>query len=427
MFELYRAGQNDAGKDLEAEWSFDPEDEELIRSLKRQRTDVGAAHLRAAIHEERVDSEILCQLGYHPDQSFSEKLSTIDGVLDICGPDLLHQISKCFMDWLFRKWLYPLMRKIWRDKDFSEAALESELDCRFALMPKFKDLRRFSHDILSEDHHWTVHEYKAMMKVMVGALQGICPSEGIALLREYLHIHRLSHYIIHTEESLQWLENAVETFNKFLQMPGDPFVKYDLVDPDHEPQKLHYFRHYAECVQRKGTLTSYSTDLTEIHHKPFKDAYKCSNKRDTDYMKFILRNYTVISTFQNMTGGFVREKEKTSDEDTLSEDEDMQSEDEEEVDLLFRNKIGEDSKNDEEGSDISPDESDRIYVWKHKRRKGWPRRASETEKILDLTGLLSALKQYLLSDATDSSQSIKDTEFDPFIAVYDSILMEWPA
>jgi hypothetical protein len=57
------------------------------------------------------------------------------------------------MDWLFRKWLHLLMIKVWKGKGFSEAALESELNTRFALMPNFKDLRRFSHGILSEDHH----------------------------------------------------------------------------------------------------------------------------------------------------------------------------------------------------------------------------------------------------------------------------------
>ena len=59
-----------------------------------------------------------------------------------------------------------------------------------------------------------------MMQVILGALHSLCPPEGIALLREYLYIHRLSQYLVHTGKSLRWFEDAIKTFFKMLRAPG---------------------------------------------------------------------------------------------------------------------------------------------------------------------------------------------------------------
>jgi hypothetical protein len=71
-----------------------------------------------------------------------------------------------------------------------------------------------------------------MMKVIVGILEGICPPEGIALVIEYLHIYRLSHYAINTDESLEWLVSTISTFWKILKAPNGPFVTNELIDND---------------------------------------------------------------------------------------------------------------------------------------------------------------------------------------------------
>jgi hypothetical protein len=104
-------------------------------------------------------------------------------------------------------------------------ALAEELDARFAIMPVHKNRRRFSDGILSQKHHWSVHEYKAMMKVIVGVLTGLCPSDAFPLLIEYLHVHYVAHYSCQTEESLEWLESATKAFFKILYNPTGPFVK----------------------------------------------------------------------------------------------------------------------------------------------------------------------------------------------------------
>ena len=85
-----------------------------------------------------------------------------------------------------------------------------EFNSRFALMPGYTSIRRFEHGVLTKTHTWTVHEYKEIMKVIIGALIGLCPTEGIHLVMQYLDIHRLAHYSCHTDESLAWLENSVD-------------------------------------------------------------------------------------------------------------------------------------------------------------------------------------------------------------------------
>src|SRR5437762_507257 len=190
--------------------------------------------------------------------------------MDAVGPDLLHQISKCFMDYLIKAWIWKLIEITWKGKALLPQ-VKLEFDARFAIIPKYTNLRRFNDGIIAEKHHWTVYEYKQMMKTIVGTLIRLCPSEGIFLIREYLHIHHLSHYNIHTDESLK---DSIKTFFQCLQNPIGPFIKHNLVQPDYEPQRLHYFYHYIDTVIAKGALPSYSTDRTEIYHKAYKNAFQ---------------------------------------------------------------------------------------------------------------------------------------------------------
>ena len=48
-----------------------------------------------------------------------------------------------------------------------------EVDCQFVLVSGYPNLHRFANGVFTENHHWTVHEYKAMRKVTVGMLAGL--------------------------------------------------------------------------------------------------------------------------------------------------------------------------------------------------------------------------------------------------------------
>ncbi len=263
------------------------------------RTDAHALEQRARCN----DSVPLRALGYHPQHPFSTNYPFGTGIIDAVGPDLLHQISKCFMDYLIKAWIWKLMKITWKGRGFSKTQLKMEFDSRFALMPGYTGIRRFEHGVLTKTHAWTVHEYKEIMKVIIGALIGLCPAEGIHLVMQYLDIHRLAHYSCHTDESLAWLENAVDQFFEQLKSPNGPFIKYSLVSPESETQKIHYQRHYANTVREKGALPSSSTDRTEPLHKLLKDAWRRSNK-GKDSIEFVLKEHTTLSAFQSHIDSF---------------------------------------------------------------------------------------------------------------------------
>ena len=209
-------------------------------------------------------------------------------------------------------------------------------------------MRWFREGIISQTHPWTCHEMKGLMRQAIGCLIGLCPPEGISLIRDYLHIHRLSHYTVHTEESLAWLEDAVITFSNHLRAPAGPFARTMYNSGDCEPQRLHYFRHYAQSVHEKGALPSYSTDRTEIWHKWLKESWERSNKGE-DSMEYILREHTRRNAFQEMLDSFaagdghlggkdrdrVTGKRAASGEDVTEEEE----EEEEEAPSPSRNDI----------------------------------------------------------------------------------------
>lgn len=125
-------------------------------------------------------------------------------------------------------------------------------------------------------------------------------------VREYLIINYLSQYPVHNDTSLGWLDGAIDTCWKILRNPKGRFVhlkdnvrfKDSVVTETGGSSKLHYFRHYAKCVREKGTLTSYSTDRTEIWHKILKAAYNRSNKLPDHVNKFILTYVGRITTFR---------------------------------------------------------------------------------------------------------------------------------
>src|SRR5579859_4223108 len=139
-----------------------------------------------------------------------------------------------------------------------------EIDSRFILVPRYPNLQCFSNGVFTGNHQWTVHKYKAMMKITIEYLARVCPLEGIHLIYEYLYIHQLSHYAIYISTLLDWLRSTVVMFWKILTDPQGPWVKRGLLTSEFLPwQQLHYFVHYVDSVIEKGALSSYSTNRTE--------------------------------------------------------------------------------------------------------------------------------------------------------------------
>jgi hypothetical protein len=308
-----------------------------------------------------------------------------------------------FMDYLMLKWIYPLMQKT-LPSGVTKAALKVEFDTRFALMPTYPDACKFQDGIFTEKHFWSVHDMKQMMKVVVGALVGICPPEGVRLVREYLHIHRLAHYSCHTEESLQWLESAISTLFRDLKHLGGDFVRHDIVHVDYRlPQKAHYFYHYVETVRAKGALPSYSTDRTEIFHKPLRSAYSRSNKKGDEAIQFILKENTIHSAFQSMVYQF-KEPEVVEQGEGLPE-------------AMRHNGDG-------NLEDTEPVEDE---VLARLRTYGWPKHAyqkmktSVAEDKFELEGFKAEVQRYFRQRDPD------DIDTDPLVYVANSIELGYPS
>jgi len=224
-----------------------------------------------------------------------------------------------------------------------------------------------------------------MMKVIVGCLVGLCPVDGIDLMREYLHIHRLAYYSVHTEDSIEWLESAVESFSSKLRDPAGPFVKEELIanGGDYEPQRLHYFRHYAHAIREWGAMLSFSTDRTEIWHKPLKAAYARTNKVEATATKQILLQYTTLTSFQNMIDNFdaMLPTDAEIDRDPVPDSAERHGDDFEGRDL----------------TEIPPQAPAGItsITWPKHPRSGWKTvSAVATQEQLQLCGFTAALSRY---------------------------------
>jgi len=386
------------------------------KRIAEKRTDNEAKQWREGYFRGVVTFQQLRHAGYHPQHPFSS-LYPYGGILDAVGPDLLHQVTKCFMDYLFNCWIYPLIlshgkkhfRKIQLDVDI-------EIDARFALVPSWTGMRWFREGIISQTHPWTCHEMKDMMRQAIGCLIGICPPEGISLMRDYLHIHRLSHYTVHTDESLAWLEDAVITFSNHLRAPASPFARKMFNSGDCEPQRLHYFRHYASAVREKGALPSYSTDRTEIWHKWLKESWDRSNKGE-DSMEFILREHTRRNAFQEMLNLFA---------DSRGDDQASERNEKGLNGVALLDGDDEDEELREPDEDRQSARADvRTITWPKSSRKLWrivP--ADMTEQLLELPGFHEALVQYFRKrDLVSMSDSTAWPN--PRIRVYNSIKVSY--
>jgi len=398
------------------------------------RTDAHAANARERQKHGEITLRELMDLGYHKTKPYASEFPH-NGILDSLCPDLLHGVSKCFSDYIMKRFIWPYMQYSWKKKGVAASLLRMEFDSRFALVPSYMGLRRFKDGILTQNHHWTVHEHKEMMKVTLAVLAGICPPDGLELLREYLHIHRLSHYHVHSEESLGWLESAISVFWSILKRPTGGFIKAGLITNEFDVQRLHYFMHYAESVREKGSLTSYSTDRTEIWHKPIKSAFRRSNK-GKDSMRFILKEQSVLSAFQSRLGMLDLDESQTNGTDSnggnsngvdangaekeleeLSDKEDSNSDNEE---LGLPREIG-------TAEQITAlHKSEKAILWPRNARPGFRQISTtdaESKTNFGNANFSKAVKQYLLEAHPGDSSS--RNEFIT-VSIYSNITIRYP-
>jgi Plavaka transposase len=428
-----------------------------LRSASPRR-DTDATKARVDFQEGRITETELREGSYHENHVFSANYRW-GGIMDAMCPDLLHQVSKCFKDYAMDKWVVKLIKLTHCGKNgVAEKDVLQELDSRFILIPGYKRLHRFKYGVFTQTHFWTVKEYKEIMKVIMGVISGICPTAGVDLAREWLHIHRLSHYPVHTDESADLLRDSIHTFWKVLKDPHGPF----LTQPDGEPlvpranyatTKTHVMAHYPDHIRKKGILIACSTDRTEPWHKPLKRFYLRSNK-GADWEVQVLRAESRYCAFESYIDSFLREELLSNDDldkpavadhgkatprecAPIMEDlEDLEDVEVEEQQLVVPAAGSTNNATTDAQSDPVPPPTTSLAFCKLKR-KGWPMSASTTENILKLDGFAHQLELHfrrtLLPESSLPTRKRKHTRVNSHssdasgisVTVYDSLTITY--
>ncbi len=182
-------------------------------------------------------------------------------------PDVLHQLYQGIMKHLIA-WIV-------------EAYGAEEIDARCRRMPPNHNIRSFMKGITALTRVTGV-EHDQMCRILLGLVVD-APLEGglssaplIRAVRALLDFLYLAQYPVHTDETLELLENALAVFHDNKEI----FVDLGIREGWNIP-KLHFALHYAELIRLLGTTDNFNTEYTErLHIDLAKDAYAATNRKD---------------------------------------------------------------------------------------------------------------------------------------------------
>ncbi|KAF8228225.1 hypothetical protein L208DRAFT_1292492, partial [Tricholoma matsutake] len=110
-----------------------------------------------------------------------------------------------------------------------------------------------------------------------GGLSPVCLVQAVRALLDFLY---LAQYSVHTDETLELLDDALDCFHANREIFVELGVHNDFNFP-----KLHFACHYAELIKLFGTTDNFNTEHTEcLHIDLAKDAY-CANNHKDEFMQ----------------------------------------------------------------------------------------------------------------------------------------------
>lgn len=182
-------------------------------------------------------------------------------------PDLLHQLYqgniKHLLGWL------------------REACGEDEIDARCRRLPPNHNIRLFLKGI-SHLSRVTGTEHDQICRFILPILPGIkLPgNQSIAPLiratRGMLDFLYLAKYPVHTAETLDLLEHALEKYHDNRWIFIELGIRVDFNFP-----KDHFINHYRELIEIFGTTDNFNTEYSErLHIDLAKNAYRSTNCKD---------------------------------------------------------------------------------------------------------------------------------------------------
>jgi Plavaka transposase len=182
-------------------------------------------------------------------------------------PDILHQlyqgVVKHIIGWIIK------------------ACGAAEIDARCRRMLPNHNIHNFMKGI-STLSHVTGQEHDQMSHILLGLVIDIPLPGGLSnvwlirAVRALLDFLYLAQYPVHTNETLELLEDALAHFHDV----KDIFVDLGIRDSFNIP-KLHFVQHYMMFIRLYGTTDNFDTAYTERLHIDFaKDAYAVTNHKD---------------------------------------------------------------------------------------------------------------------------------------------------
>lgn len=218
--------------------------------------------------------------------------------------DILHQLYKGVVEhmnrWVNGYFAHKRRRRAGRgirDKTFTKM-----LDYRFKQVPPFTGLKRFHNQRFSKVRQWTGNEYRDMIRQYAAVVAPLIKREdaGVMLfVRAILDFVTLSEYHSHTDETLEYLNHALERIDD---------LKYTLQGTSSDRPinfnfpKFHVLSHYTDFIRYYGSLVNHNSAIQENFHKILlKEYYDRTNKQD-NYEEQILKHNTRRVNVQAMQG-----------------------------------------------------------------------------------------------------------------------------
>lgn len=195
-------------------------------------------------------------------------------------PDVLHQLYQGVFKHML-SWCDNLMHP-------------SELDARLRTLPPCFGVRHFQNG-WSALSQVSGRERKDMARILLGCLVGKVPRRVLLVFRSLLDFIYLAQYPSHDDQTLGYLQDALDTFHKH----KDVLIQLGIRSHFDIP-KVHSLIHYIDSIRQFGATDNYNTEAFErLHIDLAKDAWRSTNKREErPQMVAWLDRYERISAFQ---------------------------------------------------------------------------------------------------------------------------------
>ncbi|EIN09379.1 hypothetical protein PUNSTDRAFT_66356, partial [Punctularia strigosozonata HHB-11173 SS5] len=157
----------------------------------------------------------------------------------------------------------------------------AELNARLKRLPAMHGIRHFANGI-SGLTQVSGPEQKQMVRQLLGCVVGTISPHALRATRSLFDFIFIAQYISHSDDTLQYLDNALAEFHMNKQVFIDEMPHFNI-------PKLHMLFYYVPGICAVGTTDNTNTEVPErLHIDNAKRAYDATNKKH-DYVKQMTR------------------------------------------------------------------------------------------------------------------------------------------